>query len=725
MCKSWSTWITLTLSVSLAAALIPSQNPSAPTFHSATREVSFDMVVLDRHGRIVPDLRPEEIEVLDNGRPQELRSCRLVTESVEIEAPPNSGSTSTLAALGEAGSAASSTAINVVTLLFDRLDPAARVEARRAALDFVQHQRGPRDYVSVWLMDLQLKPEQIFTTDVSRLTAAIERVTETTSGETGTALAEEGRRANQQFQRAQTVSAAAAQTAAAVGRSGAGAVTNAESQAQIEGVLAAVMDHAVEMDTEMSTRQTMSHLLGVLSALGRLPGRKSVLYFTQRLGVDASTAAVFRDVLANANRGQVSLYVLDPGGLDSTRQDADSFDALSQVTARSATQRENRPLDRRDFRLPESSESVPYKDRLNVLRNLAESTGGLLIANTNDLRPGIARISEDVHRHYALSYALPGVEDGSFHQITIRLKRPHLTVRARTGYYALPSVPEPVVNYELPLFALLQQVPPPDGLTIHQSTLVFPQDEGGSWVDVCLRLPLPATAGAGTASATQSGTVRQFSMMALVSDDSGRIIHKFSQSFAIAPSPAGMAAPRNVLFERHTELMPGNYHLTGAVLDASTGKAVVRKSVLRVPAAAAGQLRPSNLVVVERLDPLPATPTGTVAHDPLVFGQYRVVPNVAQVLHRAQDKALVLYFVTDVPAEATASSPTSAELFLSREGVVVGRTTQPLGAALKSGAIPTMLEVPLNGLAPGDYTAEIRVHAGGQVATQYTAFEVQ
>ncbi|MHB8735161.1 MAG: VWA domain-containing protein [Terriglobales bacterium] len=724
MCKSWSTWITLTLSVSLAAAPIPSQNPSTPTFHSATREVSFDMVVLDRHGRIVPDLRPEEIEVLDNGRPQVLRSCRLVTESVEIEAPPNSGSTSTLAASGGAASAVSSTAINVVTLLFDRLDPAARVEARRAALDFVQHQRGPRDYVSVWLMDLDLKPEQIFTTDVSRLTAAIERVTETTSGQTGTALAEEGRRANQQFQRAQTVSAAAAQTAAAVGRGGAGAVANAESQAQIEGTLAAVMDHAVEVDTEMATRQTMSHLLGVLSALGRLPGRKSVLYFTQRLGVDASTAALFRDVLANANRAQVSLYVLDPGGLDSTRQDADSFDALSQVTARSATQRENRPLDRRDFRLPESSESVPYKDRLNVLRNLAESTGGLLIANTNDLRPGIARISEDVHRHYALSYALPGVEDGSFHQITIHLKRPHLTVRARTGYYALPSVPEPVVNYELPLFALLQQTPPPDGLTIHQSTLMFPQSEGGNWVDVGLRLPLPAMAEVATSAAGTPGAARQFSIMALVSDSSGRIIHKFSQSFAVAPSPAGMAAPRNVLFERHTELSPGNYHLTGAALDIASGKAVVRKSVLRVPASGGGELRTSSLVVVERLDPLPPSLAETETRDPLVFGHYRVVPNVAQALHRGQDKALVLYFVTELPP-APAGTPPSVELVLSREGSVMGRTTQPLGAALKDGTVPTMLDVPLTDLTPGDYTAEIRVHAGGQIAIQYTAFEVQ
>jgi len=41
----------------------------------------------------------------------------------------------------------------------------------------------------------------------------------------------------------------------------------------------------------------------------------------------------------------------------------------------------------------------------NAMTDLAESTGGFLIANSNDLRTPLRRVMEDIDTHYELSYS--------------------------------------------------------------------------------------------------------------------------------------------------------------------------------------------------------------------------------------------------------------------------------------------------------------------------------
>ena len=48
---------------------------------AVTQEVLLDVVVRDHKGRLIRDLRPEEIEVYDDGVRQKLTSFRLVTGS--------------------------------------------------------------------------------------------------------------------------------------------------------------------------------------------------------------------------------------------------------------------------------------------------------------------------------------------------------------------------------------------------------------------------------------------------------------------------------------------------------------------------------------------------------------------------------------------------------------------------------------------------------------------
>ncbi len=103
-----------------------------------------------------------------------------------------------------------------------------------------------------------------------------------------------------------------------------------------------------------------------------------------------------RDIIDDANRGNSTFYMIDPGGL-----------------------------------------KVRGADRNGALRTLAENTDGLAILNTNDLDKGLTRISNDMSSYYLLGYYASNTKpDGRFRTITVRVKQPGVEVRARKGYRA-------------------------------------------------------------------------------------------------------------------------------------------------------------------------------------------------------------------------------------------------------------------------------------------------
>lgn len=82
-------------------------------------------------------------------------------------------------------------------------------------------------------------------------------------------------------------------------------------------------------------------------------------------------------------------------------------------------------------------------------RLLAEETGGDAIVNTNNFAGGYQRFVRDSDQYYLLGYT-PAVEqrDGEFHKLTVRVNRPGVTVRARTGYYAPAATTRPRQSLE-------------------------------------------------------------------------------------------------------------------------------------------------------------------------------------------------------------------------------------------------------------------------------------
>jgi VWFA-related protein len=118
--------------------------------------------------------------------------------------------------------------------------------------------------------------------------------------------------------------------------------------------------------------------------------------------------------------------------------------------------------------------SVPRADQLaehvsglsmDFLMAAAANTGGKAVVNTNDYDDGINRIFEENSSYYLIGYQQPaGQASGSQHRLTVKVNRPDVFVRARSGYDtpAAPKAPKagkPVVPLSSLDAAIMGAVP--------------------------------------------------------------------------------------------------------------------------------------------------------------------------------------------------------------------------------------------------------------------------
>ena len=123
-----------------------------------------------------------------------------------------------------------------------------------------------------------------------------------------------------------------------------------------------------------------------------------------------------------AGRANVSIYAVDPRGLV----------ALESFEAALGAQR----LDTMTNIVEETRWSQ------DSLRLLAAQTGGIAAVDRNDFTETFGRIIRDNSNYYVLGYySTNGRRDGRFRKVDVKVRRPGVTVRARTGYIAPKGEP--------------------------------------------------------------------------------------------------------------------------------------------------------------------------------------------------------------------------------------------------------------------------------------------
>jgi VWFA-related protein len=131
-----------------------------------------------------------------------------------------------------------------------------------------------------------------------------------------------------------------------------------------------------------------------------------------------------RTIIDAANRSNTAFYPVDPRGLV-------VFDEGIVPSAGVGIGPRANPT------LTPQEETTRLRAREQGLRQLAEGTDGTAIVGTNNIDAALRRVVDDLSSYYLLGYYSTGKLDGRFHSISVRVKRPGVSVRARRGYQAL------------------------------------------------------------------------------------------------------------------------------------------------------------------------------------------------------------------------------------------------------------------------------------------------
>src|SRR5829696_1742004 len=142
-----------------------------------SNEVRLDVVVKDKKGRQIKDLKVTDFEVLEDGVPQKVESFRFVSRE-SAPAPSETKDNTSAATAGTAVPPKRSTPA-VTALVFDRLSPEARTLARKAGLAYAQEGMAAGGFTGVFGIDQSLRTLQTFTDNSQLIKDAVERATGT------------------------------------------------------------------------------------------------------------------------------------------------------------------------------------------------------------------------------------------------------------------------------------------------------------------------------------------------------------------------------------------------------------------------------------------------------------------------------------------------------------------------------------------------------------------
>jgi VWFA-related protein len=96
--------------------------------------------------------------------------------------------------------------------------------------------------------------------------------------------------------------------------------------------------------------------------------------------------------------------------------------------------------------------SIVAAGNATVMELLAQATGGVFFQNNNDLVDGIRRSFADGRQYYLIAYTPTNKEmDGGFRRITVHVKDKSWSVRAKAGYWATKETTPPEAIREKPI----------------------------------------------------------------------------------------------------------------------------------------------------------------------------------------------------------------------------------------------------------------------------------
>jgi VWFA-related protein len=671
----------------------PPQPPPQPPANQGRIEVTTELVLVnlvarDKKGNFVRDLKKEDFTLFEDGKKQQIST--LDFENVDEMATAGAAEATVSGAAGQgtllrAGKKSPPTLdardrrLMLFFFDFSAMDPEQIDRSVDAAKKFVETKMQPADLIALVSLATNMHVDLDFTDDRAKLAAALAAYS---SGQ------------GQGFDN--------------------GTTGSAEGGAETGGSFTA--DDS-DYNTFSADRKLLA-LQSIMQALGKLPQKKSLIYFSNGIsqsGVDNQSA--LRATTAAAVKANVSIYSLDIRGLQAFPPGGEAQSAsLHGQSAYSGASVLN-----------DLNNNAASQD---TLATLSSDTGGKAFFDSNDFSGVFSQVQKDSSVYYVLGFMSNNpLKDGRFRKLKVLVNRPDLKLDYRAGYYAGRDFEhlnraDREQQMEDELAAQLPRVDVP----LFAGAAYFRQDDSHYYLAVSLVIPgsqIPFVTEKDKDSATIDiiGEVRE----------SGKFpVGHLRDTVKLAVDSTRQVRRKNVQYNTGFVLAPGSYHLKFVVRENQTGRLGSFETDVQVPDLRKRPLKMSSVVLSSLRTP--ATTSKKNGPNPLVRDQMETVPNVTHVFTADQHLYLQYEVYDAVKGKALVTAPANGQADAAksappekpaRDSIRVLTSIEFLQGAAKiyeskpilanevtapeRKAVIFQIDLPLQALKPGLYLCQVNV----------------
>jgi VWFA-related protein len=566
-----------------------------------TNLVQVDAVVTDKSGNQVTDLKPEEFEITEDGRPQTVTNFSYIDINPK-SAPGQQPVASTPAGISPARVRPQDVRRTIVMVVDDLgMSFESMASVRSALRKFVDEQMQPGDLVAIVRTSGGIGALQQFTTDRTRLQTLVSRLKWNPTGRGGVSSIN----MNDRKEIAAGGGATVAETIKSLnfiigglknmpGRKSLLLFSDSflvfESTRNSDLARSEKAMSKVDMDAIKSKSNTDD-------AVGKLVEQRIDAIQDRNVFINEATqlanpVALLGNLIENANRASVVVYTVDPRGMQAYSPTAESGDKGMVVKDTEATQY-NAVLQDRTQKYWETQVGLGY---------VAKQTGGFLISNTNDISKGLQRIMGDLKGYYLIGYrpsedTFKAGGSKQFRSIKVRVKRPGLTVRSRNGFYNVTEEQrraEPKSRSEVLLSAINSPFTAGD-INLRLTSLFSNDPRSGSFMRSMLYVDVSGFSFKPDAEGWQTAAME---VLAMTFSETGEEMDKMARAETIqARGATYQRLLRNGLvysFDIPVK-KPGSYQLRIAVRDPATDRIGTATQFIEVPDLSKARLALSGI----------------------------------------------------------------------------------------------------------------------------------
>src|SRR5437588_5356509 len=648
--------------------------------------VLVNVVAHDKKGNLVRDLKKTDFTLFEDGKKQEISTFDF--ENVDEMATAGAAEATVSGVAGgtvlragkQAAPSLDARDRRMILLFFDfsAMEPEQIDRSVEAAKKFVSTKMQPADLMALVSLATNMHVDLDFTDDKAKLLAAL---TAYNSGQ------------GQGFEN--------------------GTAGSAEGGAETSGAFSA---DDTDFNTFSADRKLLA-LQSLMQALGKLPQKKSLIYFSNGItqtGADNQSAV--RAATAAAVKANVSIYSMDIRGLQAFPPGGEAQSAsLHGQSAYSGAAVLN------DLNGNAASQET--------LATLSSDTGGKAFFDSNDFSSVFSQVQKDSSAYYVLGFTSKNpLKDGRFRRLKVQVNRVDLKLDFRSGYYAGRDFEhlnraDREQQLEDELDAQLPRVDVP----LYAGAAYFRQDDSHYYLAVSLVIP-------GSQIPFVTEKEKDNATIDIIGEalGGGKLrVGQLRDTVKLAVESTQQVRRKNVQYNTGFVLAPGSYHLKFVVRENQSGRMGSFETDVHIPDLRKTPLKMSSVVLSSRRAPVTNKKNGA---NPLVRDQMELVPNITHVF--APDQHLYLqYEVYDAakeknpaPAGANGQNRTAKDAAVAKpakDSIRVFTSIEVLQGATKiyeskpvvanevaapdRKAVIFQMDLPLEALQPGLYLCQVNV----------------